>query len=1341
MKRLLSLIFLVFLMGSQASTAQIFQPEGVNIPGSWNGFANSNDSSAMGNFRMNFRSFAGGQYLTTLDIKATDGDAAAGNYTMLFTSGPDGNNFSNKWADASLTVDSFSNLTYNSGADNSIAVDNDFYYTFIFDDNGYENSTTTVQKTSAIPVEVLSVTGTPTENVTVNDPVSISVELNKIKSPEEKVFIRYSTDNFANSSAVEVTNFTGAVGSVDIPGQSVNTVVEFYVLTTTLPEGNWNSNIDLATLAFDNNGGTNYRYFYEANILPLNGAVAVSKTPEFRWFSTGGATGYDFQLSESSDFNTTVEDETDLADTTFSVATPLDINTTYYWRFKTSAAAEWSNVYSFITETEITFANLQFPSEVSIDSGESFTAYGQLTVPGITNSNGASSDISVWVAVNSNDTDPSTWDESSWMPASFFEDKTTTDEYSAELGSALEVAKYYFAFRYQYKDQSFVFGGINGFWDASTSPSGEINVLEIPQLVAPLNNATEISLEAVLDWTSTDDRIQGFQLQVAQEATFNAPIVDESGLSASVTEYTVAAEVLENETKYFWKVRAEYDTTSSGWSETLAFTTVAGTPEKITQLFPLNSSEDISLKPTFSWNAETRSDSYSIQISTSNIFESPLVNETVSDTQFVFNSEDSLFAGTRYYWRVQGENSSGSGLWSDTLTFKTIIKIPTLFSPVDEAENIITEPELVWRSIEGALNYDLQLSESSSFSTTISDSTALADTTFKTELLENSSSYYWRVRANYQEDTSDWSPARLFTTKAPAPLAPILLSPDDEEENISTSTLLQWSSVSDADSYDLQLSVNSNFSSGVITDSSGVLTTSVQTNTLSRNTIYFWRVRSVSNNTGNSDWSETRSFTTIPEIPGDFLLLSPIDQQDNISLPVTLIWSSAANADEYRVQFSTEDSFIFVSDTVTSDTTLSINTLSTATTYYWRVKASNAGGETEWSAPFTFETGISGASGPNLISPLNNAVNLNTEIEFLWDSVALAETYAIQLAESPDFETPTIDSSGISNTSITLTSFSKSKSYFWRVRAITSSGSSSWSEVYSFETSKEIPTSPELIFPEHLSTDQLAEIKFLWTETVDSDGYEIRISKSNNFSVSIDSTVFGDTTLTLRNLALDTDYYWQTRAVNSSGKSSWSSVYTFKTIVPLPGVPELLSPLDNDAVNDPVVFGWNKAVYAQSYHLQISELDDFAESVIDSSGISGITVEIEKLTENTEYYWRVRSQNKAGVGNWSETATFITQIFTSLEDESLPNDFKLYQNYPNPFNPSTTIQYDLKTAGRITISVFDITGKRVATIVNGKRSAGKHTVNFIATGLASGVYMLRMETPGFMQIRKMTLIK
>jgi hypothetical protein len=93
-------------------------------------------------------------------------------------------------------------------------------------------------------------------------------------------------------------------------------------------------------------------------------------------------------------------------------------------------------------------------------------------------------------------------------------------------------------------------------------------------------------------------------------------------------------------------------------------------------------------------------------------------------------------------------------------------------------------------------------------------------------------------------------------------------------------------------------------------------------------------------------------------------------------------------------------------------------------------------------------------------------------------------------------------------------------------------------------------------------------------------------------------------------------------------------------------------------------------------------------------------------------------------------------------DHSIPGSFKLYQNYPNPFNPSTQIQFDLAKNMNVTLSVFNVLGQEVATLLNDKPlSAGAQVIEFDATNLPSGVYVYQMKANGLTQSRKMVVLK
>ncbi len=106
------------------------------------------------------------------------------------------------------------------------------------------------------------------------------------------------------------------------------------------------------------------------------------------------------------------------------------------------------------------------------------------------------------------------------------------------------------------------------------------------------------------------------------------------------------------------------------------------------------------------------------------------------------------------------------------------------------------------------------------------------------------------------------------------------------------------------------------------------------------------------------------------------------------------------------------------------------------------------------------------------------------------------------------------------------------------------------------------------------------------------------------------------------------------------------------------------------------------------------------------------------------------------------TVEFYQTVLTSNEEEfDIVNSYRLDQNYPNPFNPSTTINYSVKDAGLVRLSVFNLLGQEVQVLVNEQQIQGSYTVNFNASSLASGFYFYRLEVNDFVNTKKMLLIK
>jgi hypothetical protein len=92
-------------------------------------------------------------------------------------------------------------------------------------------------------------------------------------------------------------------------------------------------------------------------------------------------------------------------------------------------------------------------------------------------------------------------------------------------------------------------------------------------------------------------------------------------------------------------------------------------------------------------------------------------------------------------------------------------------------------------------------------------------------------------------------------------------------------------------------------------------------------------------------------------------------------------------------------------------------------------------------------------------------------------------------------------------------------------------------------------------------------------------------------------------------------------------------------------------------------------------------------------------------------------------------------------DFNAAKKFELSQNYPNPFNPATTIRFNLPEAGNVKITLYNLLGQQIRTLVNEFKESGVHTINFDASELNSGMYIYKIEAGSFVQTRKMTLVK
>ncbi|REL32980.1 T9SS C-terminal target domain-containing protein [Rhodohalobacter sp. SW132] len=291
-----------------------------------------------------------------------------------------------------------------------------------------------------------------------------------------------------------------------------------------------------------------------------------------------------------------------------------------------------------------------------------------------------------------------------------------------------------------------------------------------------------------------------------------------------------------------------------------------------------------------------------------------------------------------------------------------------------------------------------------------------------------------------------------------------------------------------------------------------------------------------------------------------------------------------------------------------------------------------------------------------------------------------------------------------------------------------------------------LPATVELIAPEDKQSEVTIVPTFEWAEAERAIRYQIQISSDSEFGTilhertNLDDLVY-DVSDSLKYM---TTYYWRVRGSHDSGSGDWSNVRSFTTTnIETPEVVNLEIPIDqatNVSVEPKLI--WNDSNRAETYHLQLTSHVNFEELLIDVESINNTDYKVsDELVYGTTYTWRVRAKNESGYSDWSESISFTTSLATSTDSDFIPISYVLKQNYPNPFNPTTQIQYSLPEQTHVAVNIYNTLGQRVASLVDQVKNPGIHEVSFDASGLSSGVYLYRIQTPSHSETRRMMLVK
>lgn len=506
------------------------------------------------------------------------------------------------------------------------------------------------------------------------------------------------------------------------------------------------------------------------------------------------------------------------------------------------------------------------------------------------------------------------------------------------------------------------------------------------------------------------------------------------------------------------------------------------------------------------------------------------------------------------------------------------------------------------------------------------------------------------------------------------------------------------------------------------------------------------------NESGVSNRFEYQSAIVLPDVPQ---LAFPLNSETNVLDTINFVWNYANNASSYSLRLSTlasdgvTDSIVLQKNSIL-DTSYQVTGLSGEKIYSWSVNATNLAGTSNYSAISSFSTGF--PATPILLTPLFQALDVELNSTFTWNSNAKASSYHFQLSEGLGITSEKIIiDTVLTDATVQVSNLVSGTFYSWRVNAKNIYGKSLWPKVFQLKTRVILPATPTLLAPANNLATLTDSVTFVWSGDEYSSKYRIQVATDEAFSKRIvDLDNLQSTTLKLGGFEGATKYYWRVRAGNNGGSSSFSDNFIFST--GFPKEPTLVYPSYqqlNIELNP--TLKWNKADLATEYKVQLSQgLSLNTNSLlIDSVVVSDTSLFFNKLNVASFYTWRVMASNSIGASIWTGVFQFKTSADSVVAIEkgefNVPKKYLLEQNYPNPFNPSTTISFALPKAGMTTLRIYNIVGQEIATLVNKYLEAGTYSFVFDANSvnirLTSGLYLYRIESNEFTSIKKMLLIK
>jgi titin len=828
---------------------------------------------------------------------------------------------------------------------------------------------------------------------------------------------------------------------------------------------------------------------------------------------------------------------------------------------------------------------------------------------------------------------------------------------------------------YYYRIRAFNSGGNSSYSNethATTFPNP-------PNAPGNLTAAAASSKGINLAWADQSNNETGFKIE--RKIGANGTFAEISVVGANVTSFADAG--LSQLTEYFYRVRAFNSGGNSDYSNAASATTLPNPPVAPRGLVAIPVSYR---KANLLWADNSDNEAgFKIERRFSNLAYQEIAVIGANVTSY---ADSSLTGNTTYFYRMRAFNSGGHSSYSAEATATTLPNPPAAPDSLTATAVSHSKINLKWKdnaNDETGFRIERKISAAGTYKQ-IATVGANTKSFFDTNLFTNTV-YFYRVRALNTGGYSDFS-NEANTVTLPRPPG-----------NLIAATISRHR-------IDLAWADSSNNENGFkierrLADSAYAEIASVDANvksfadsSLAVNTVYFYRIRAF-NTGGHSSYTTETNERTLPFPPAAprNLTATPVSFRQ-----INLVW---ADSSDNEIGFKIErrpvgGPFEEVGIVIANENSFADTSLSKETTYFYRVRAFNAGGPSSYSNPASAKTLRLPPSPP---SHLTATVAGSGRINLAWvDNANDEDGFRI---ESKNGEvgvyTEIVPPGGIGAnvTSYSHAGLTEGVTYFYRVCAFNAGGCSAYSN--------EAEATP---------------------------------SADANFALNKPARASSTDTSSAAHHAVDGNLttYWRSGTINVATPFAWLRVE--------------LSAGAAVAIGRAVI-RWHQTYFANEYDIQVS-LDGASWTTIYSTSAGAVGEQEVSFTPTPARYARLymRRNNKSSY-RLSEFEVYddLTKASSAVKNEAMiPETITLAQNYPNPFgrspfNPTTTITYSLPAATNVTLHVINLNGQIVATLANGYRERGIYHVKFDASLLPSGVYFSALQAGEVKQVRRMIVTK